>query len=227
MPEHPFDNGQLIIRDEQLADTPRQPEEIKRHILEYYAMISHLDVQVGRIMDALERSGQLDNTIIVFAGDNGLAVGQHGLMGKQNLYQHSVNVPLLMAGPGIPRGDSTPALCYLIDLFPTLCDLAGAKVPNGLDGRSLVPVIKREQKTVRNVLHLQYKDLQGAIRKGNTKLIRYWVDGLETLQLFDLEQDPREVRNLAGQYPEKVSVLKRELLEWDKQHGLASRKSQK
>jgi arylsulfatase A-like enzyme len=227
MPEHPFDNGQLIIRDEQLADTPRQPEEIKRHILEYYAMISHLDVQVGRIMDALERSGQLDNTIIVFAGDNGLAVGQHGLMGKQNLYQHSVNVPLLMAGPGIPRGDSTPALCYLIDLFPTLCDLAGAKVPNGLDGRSLVPVIKREQKTVRNVLHLQYKDLQGAIRKGNTKLIRYWVDGLETLQLFDLEQDPREVRNLAGQYPEKVSVLKRELLEWDKQHGLASQKSQK
>lgn len=71
MPEHPFDNGQLIIRDEQLADTPRQPEEIKRHILEYYAMISHLDAQVGRIMDALERSGQLDNTIIVGNWDAG------------------------------------------------------------------------------------------------------------------------------------------------------------
>ena len=138
MPEHPFNNGQLIIRDEQLADTPRQPEEIRQHILEYYAMISHLDAQVGRILEALEKSGQLDHTIIVFAGDNGLAVGQHGLMGKQNLYQHSVNVPLLIAGPGIPRGDSTPALCYLIDLFPTLCDLAGAEVPAGLDGRSLV-----------------------------------------------------------------------------------------
>lgn len=227
MPEHPFNNGQLIIRDEQLADTPRQPEEIRQHILEYYAMISHLDAQVGRILEALEKSGQLDNTIIVFAGDNGLAVGQHGLMGKQNLYQHSVNVPLLIAWPGIPRGDSTPALCYLIDLFPTLCDLAGAEVPAGLDGRSLVPVIRGEQKTVRSVLHLQYKDLQGAIRKGNTKLIRYWVDGVETLQLFDLEQDPWEVRNLAGQFPEKASALKRELLEWDKQHGLASRKSQK
>jgi arylsulfatase A-like enzyme len=227
MPKHPFDNGQLIIRDEQLADTPRQPEEIRQHILEYYAMISHLDAQVGRILEALEKSGQLDNTIIVFAGDNGLAVGQHGLMGKQNLYQHSVNVPLLIAGPRIPEGASTPALCYLIDLFPTLCDLAGAEVPAGLDGRSLAPVVKGEQKTVRNVLHLQYKDLQGAIRKGNTKLIRYWVDGVETLQLFDLEKDPWEVRNLAGQYPEKVSVLKRELLEWDKQHGLASRKSQK
>jgi arylsulfatase A-like enzyme len=217
----------LIIRDEQLADTPRQPEEIKRHILEYYAMISHLDAQIGRIMDALERSGQLDNTIIVFAGDNGLAVGQHGLMGKQNLYQHSVNVPLLMAGPGIPEGASTPAFCYLIDVFPTLCELAGAEVPAGLDGRTLAPVISGKQATVRNALHFQYKGLQGAIRKGKDKLIRYWVNGVETLQLFDLEKDPWETENLAGQYPEKANMLKRAFLEWEKQYGLSSRKSQK
>lgn len=227
MPEHPFDNGQLVIRDEQLAETPRKPEEIKRHILEYYAMISHLDAQVGRIMDALERSGQLDNTIIVFAGDNGLAVGQHGLMGKQNLYQHSVNVALLVAGPGIPQGASTPTFCYLIDLFPTLCDLAGAEVPKGLDGRSLAPVVRGEQVNVRNALHFQYKDIQGAIRKGNDKLIRYLVNGVETLQLFDLERDPWEAQNLADQYPEKVNTLKRELLEWDEQYGLGSRKNQK
>lgn len=227
MPEHPFDNGQLIIRDEQLADTPRQPEEIKRHILEYYAMISHLDAQVGRIMDALEQSGQLDNTIIVFAGDNGLAVGQHGLMGKQNLYQHSVNVPLLIAGPGIPEGASTPAFCYLIDVFPTLCELAGAEVPAGLDGRTLAPVISGKQATVRNALHFQYKGLQGAIRKGKDKLIRYWVNGVETLQLFDLEKDPWETENLAGQYPEKANTLKRAFLEWEEQYGLSSRKSQK
>ena len=80
-------------------------EKIRKHLAEYYAMISHLDAQIGRILDALKATGQFENTIVVFAGDNGLALGQHGLMGKQSNYDHSVHVPLMMMGPGIPEGE--------------------------------------------------------------------------------------------------------------------------
>jgi arylsulfatase A-like enzyme len=94
----------MRIRDEKLAPWPRTPKEIRRHIADYYAIITHMDAQMGRVLSALKETGQAKNTIIVFAGDNGLAVGRHGLMGKQNLYEHSVHVPLIMSGPGIPKG---------------------------------------------------------------------------------------------------------------------------
>ena len=95
MPEHPFDNGEMKIRDEKLADWPRTPEAVKKHIADYYAMITHLDAQIGHILNALEKTGRAKNTIIIFASDNGLALGQHGLLGKQSLYDHSVRVPLI------------------------------------------------------------------------------------------------------------------------------------
>ncbi|MGH9661029.1 MAG: sulfatase-like hydrolase/transferase, partial [Bryobacteraceae bacterium] len=100
LPRHPFDNGEMEIRDEKLAPWPRTPEVIRRHIADYYAMVSEVDSQIGRVLEALDQTGRASNTIVVFAGDNGLAVGQHGLMGKQNLYEHSVRVPLVIRGPG-------------------------------------------------------------------------------------------------------------------------------
>ncbi len=124
---HPFDNGELHVRDELLAGFPRTPEEIRRHLAEYYAMISHLDTQLERLLAALQAKGILEDTIIVLVGDNGLALGQHGLMGKQSCYDHSVRVPLVFAGPGVPRGVRTDAFAYLLDLFPTLCELVGAE----------------------------------------------------------------------------------------------------
>ena len=129
LPLHPFDNGALDIRDELLAGHPREEVEVRRHIAEYYAMITHLDAETGRLLDVLERRGLIDDTIIVMAGDNGLAVGQHGLMGKQNLYEHSVRVPLIFAGPGVPRGETRDSYAYLLDIFPTLCDLADVPDP--------------------------------------------------------------------------------------------------
>jgi arylsulfatase A-like enzyme len=111
MPEHPFDNGDLETRDEKLAPWPRTSEEIRRHIAEYYAMITHLDAQIGRVLKALQETGYAEDTIIVLAGDNGLAIGRHGLMGKQNLYDHSIHVPLIMAGPGVPKGLKSDASC--------------------------------------------------------------------------------------------------------------------
>ncbi len=111
---HPFDTGALRIRDEELAAFPRSPEETKQHLADYYAMITHLDDQLGRVMNALEAKGLLEDTIIVFAGDNGLALGQHGLFGKQSCYEHSVRVPLVFAGPGIPAGRTSDTYAYLL-----------------------------------------------------------------------------------------------------------------
>ncbi|MEC7868857.1 MAG: sulfatase-like hydrolase/transferase, partial [Candidatus Poribacteria bacterium] len=109
-PEHPFDNGWLKGRDELLAEFPRTESEVRRHIAEYYGMISHLDAAIGRVMNKLREREILDNTIILFAGDNGLAVGQHGLMGKQNIYDHSVHVPFILAGPNVPADEKREAL---------------------------------------------------------------------------------------------------------------------
>ena len=152
MPEHPFDNGEMVVRDEQLAPWPRTPDEMRRHIAEYYAMITHLDAQIGRVLEALEATGQAENTIIVLAGDNGLAIGRHGLMGKQNMYDHSLHVPLIMSGPGIPQNRRSDALCYLLDIYPTLCDLVGVPIPGTVEGQSLVPAMREGISIARDVV---------------------------------------------------------------------------
>jgi len=204
---HPFDNGALHIRDEMLAGFPRTPEETRRHIAEYYAMITHADAQIGRVMQALKDKGVLDNTILVFAGDNGLALGQHGLFGKQNCYDHSVRVPLIFAGPGIPENTRTDAFVYLLDVFPTLCELAGIDTPSSVEGTSLVRAMTDPQETVRDTLYFAYTDLHRAVRDRRYKLIEYVVNGKHTVtQLFDLEDDPWETTNLANR-PGKADAL--------------------
>ncbi len=196
LPEHPFDNGELKVRDEKLAPWPRTPEEMRRHLAEYYACVSDLDHQVGRILQTLQQRGLADRTIVVFSSDQGLAVGgRHGLMGKQNLYEH-VKPPLIFSGPGIPHGKSE-ALVYLFDLFPTFCDLAGAKTPAAVEGKSLVPIIRGEKTKVRDWLFGAYRECQRMVRDERWKLIKYNASGVKNVQLFDLKNDPDEVQNLA------------------------------
>ncbi len=194
MPEHPFDNGELKIRDEALATWPRTPEIVRQHLADYYGMISHMDAQVGRILKALDESGQADNTIIVFAGDHGLAVGQHGLLGKQNMYDHSVRAPLIFSGPGIPHG-SSDTLCYLFDIFPTILDLCDLPPLETAEGQSLAGVIHGETDTAREEIFGIYKNLQRMARTDRWKLIEYPEAGVT--QLFDIEADPDELHNLA------------------------------
>lgn len=193
-PLHPWDNGEMTVRDELLAPWPRTEEEIRRHLHEYYAVISGLDHHIGRLLRTLQDLGEYKNTIIIFSSDHGLAVGSHGLMGKQNLYEHSMKAPLLFTGPGIPKGRSD-ALAYLLDIFPTVCDLVGAPIPAGLDGLSLKPVISGQRPGVRETLFLSYRDVQRAVRDNRWKLIRY--PHIDRTQLFDLRNDPDEMRNLA------------------------------
>ena len=97
----------MRIRDEVLAPFPRTPEIVQQHIADYYGMISSQDAEMGRLLQTLEAKGQLDNTIVIYTADHGLGVGQHGLLGKQNLYNHSIHVPSIFAGPGIPEGDNS------------------------------------------------------------------------------------------------------------------------
>ncbi len=137
VPQHPFDNGDLDERDEKLLPTPRVPEQVLAERANYYGMVSEVDFQIGRILDALEKSGKAGNTIIVFTSDNGLCVGEHGLLGKQNLYEAAVRIPMVICGPGIPQNTVRDAYCYLYDLYPTLCGLAGIGVPATVKGISL------------------------------------------------------------------------------------------
>jgi arylsulfatase A-like enzyme len=197
MPEHPFDSGNLRGRDEELAALPRTPEETRRHIAEYYAMITHADAVIGEVIDDLKRRGLYENTIVVFAGDNGLALGRHGLFGKQNLYEHAVRVPLIFAGPGIPAGQTRDPLCYLIDVYPTLCDLLGLEIPETVEGRSLAPVLQDPDAPGREHLLLAYRHIHRAVREDRWKLIEYAVDGARHTQLFDLQNDPDELDNRA------------------------------
>jgi arylsulfatase A-like enzyme len=219
MPEHPFDNGEMKIRDEKLAPWPRTPEIIQQHIADYYGMITHLDDEIGRILETLEETGRANNTIIVFAGDNGLAVGQHGLMGKQNLYDHSIRVPLIFTGPGIPKGKKSDALCYLLDIFPTLCELTSLPIPETVEGRNLMPVIRGEEQKLRDNLFFAYKDIQRAVRDDRHKLIEYSVEDVRTTQLFDLDNDPWEVNDLSTDpsYSSHLVRLREELARWQKE----------
>lgn len=221
MPEHPFDNGELRIRDEMLAAFPRTPEEIRRHIAEYYAMITHADAQIGRVLEALRETGKADNTIIVFSGDNGLALGRHGLMGKQNLYEHSVHVPLIMSGPGIPSGEKRDAFCYLLDIYPTLCNLAGIPIPDSVEGKSLVSAMQNAGNKIRDNLLFAYTSLHRGVRDERYKLIEYVVEEKRTTQLFDLQADPFELNNLADNpsYAEPLKRLRKELLRWKDELG--------
>ncbi len=218
LPRHPFDNGEMDVRDEQLAPWPRTPDIVKEHIAEYYAMVSHLDGQIGRIMDALQKAGHAGDTIVVFTSDNGLAVGQHGLLGKQSLYEHSLRVPLVMTGPMIPRAKRVDTPCYLLDLYPTLCDLAGISCPPGIDAQSLFPLLAGATGQHRQDLFFAYRDVQRGVRSGNLKLIEYAVGNRRQTQLFNLHKDPWEMQNLASDARSSQDVARlRELLHaWQK-----------
>ncbi len=216
MPNHPFDNGELRVRDELLANFPRNPDEVRRHIAEYYAMITHLDAQIGRILAALDSRGWTENTIIILAGDNGLAIGRHGLMGKQNLYDHSVHVPLLLAGPGVPQGETRDAYTYLLDIAPTLCDLVALPIPVTMEGESLVPALENPDNRIRDTLYFAYRGYQRAVQDDRYKLIEYVVQGTRTTQLFDLQADPWELNNLASEraHDETVVALREQMRRW-------------
>jgi len=204
LPEHPFDNGDMRIRDEMLAPFPRTPADTQKQLADYYGMVGSQDQQLSRVVQALQNSGRADNTVIVYTGDHGLAIGSHGLFGKQNVYEHSVGVPLIFHGPGVAAGARFDPLVYGFDIFPTLCQLTGVDPPPNIEGHSLLDVMRGKAQGVRDAAFHAYirpslkgsrPHVQHAVNDGRWKFIRYDVDGQQTRQLFDLQHDPFEMHN--------------------------------
>lgn len=204
LPQHPFNNGEMSIRDEQLLPWPRSEQDVRSFLAEYYRYISFLDVQIGRVIAALEASPHAKNTIIVFSADSGVARGSHGLIGKQNLYEHSIRVPLIIAGPGIPENKRTEAMCYLFDVLPSLGKLCGVTAPKTSAGIDFSATLDDSAKPARSQLMFAYKNLQRAFTDGRWKLIRY--PQVDRTQLFDLQADPFEIINLANKPENKAKV---------------------
>jgi len=217
--QHPWDNGEMQIRDEGLLGWPRDPKKIREMIAEYYRYISYLDMEIGRVLDAVDASPQAKNTIVVFAADSGVARGSHGLIGKQNCYEHSMRVPFIIAGPGVPADTRTNAMCYLFDVLPTLGKMCGVAAPPKSDGLELTAVIKDPARNARPQLMFAYKDVQRAVRDDRWKLIRYPL--VDKTQLFDLQTDPAEITNLAdkAEHVAKVKALWASLEKEQKGYG--------
>ena len=168
---------------------------MRLHRREYQALITHMDAQIGRILEALEASGKAARTFVFFTADNGLAAGHHGLMGKQNQYEHSVRVPFLVAGPGIPDGTRVSARIYLQDAMPTVLELARVRQPSHVEFASVLPLLRGGADATHEAIYGAYADVQRMVVEGRYKLILYPRD--RRVLLFDLEADPSETRNLA------------------------------
>ncbi|MFG0261348.1 MAG: sulfatase-like hydrolase/transferase [Novipirellula sp. JB048] len=232
-PRHPFDHGNRNSRDESLLPSPRSERDVREDLAVYYAVISHLDQQVGRILKALDDSGQRDNTIVIFTSDHGLAMGSHGLRGKQNMYEHTMNVPMLISGPGVPQDQRFDAQMVLRDLYPTVCDLVGIPIPDApapnatdvagarqpIDGRSMVPVLRGERAHVHDYVFGYFRNFQRMIRGDRWKLIHY--PQIDKWQLFDLDEDPDELNDLAEapQHAEVKMQLQAALHRWQTRVG--------
>lgn len=222
MPEYPYNEAMGAgrdLRDERLAPFPRTEYAVRVHRQEYYAIISHMDEQIGRILDRLESRGELENTILVFTADHGLAVGEHGLMGKQNMYDHSLRVPFIISGPGIPSEVTREGPIYLQDAVPTTIELAGGEVPDSYQFESLLPLIHGEESQLHPAIYGTYLDKQRSVTDWPYKLILY--PEISKVRLYNLDEDPYEVNDLAeekGMEPVIKRLMKR-LIELQEKTG--------
>lgn len=200
LPAHPFDNTEMGVRDEtQVCGVWKRRDEatIRNEIGREYACSENIDIQIGRVLSRLMEMGELDNTYIIYTADHGMAIGRHGLQGKQNLYEHTWRVPMIVKGPGIKPGSRAPGNIYLGDLLATFCDLTGVAVPETNEGASFKPVLLGEKQTVRDTLYGVYnggaKPGMRSVKQGDWKLIEYEAPGVRETQLFNLKENPHEL----------------------------------
>ncbi len=192
-PQHAFDNGELTVRDENVVPAPRSKETVIEQNQWYSGMINEVGQQIERLLNELKTQGLDENTVIVFAADNGLSMGRHGLMGKQNLYEHSISVPMSIYVPG-NKPNVNDGLCYLSDINPTLFEVLGVEQPKSVTTKVL-PLTGGE--TQREAVVLGYSSIQRALVWDSYKYIIYKVKGKKTTQLFNLKNDPFEMTNLS------------------------------
>lgn len=222
LPEYPYKDSigcGKQLRDEKLAPFPRTEYAVKVNRQEYYAIITHMDTQIGRLLNALEASGQADNTFIFYSADHGLAVGHHGLIGKQNLYEHSVRVPLMVSGPGVDGDRRIDGPVYLQDIMPTTLELAGVAKPDHVEFRSLLPMIRGERQRNYEAVYGAYLGLQRSVTEDGFKLILY--PKVPKVRLFDLSEDAEEMKDLsdAPEHQARIKKLFATLLKLQQETG--------
>ncbi len=214
LPAHPFDNTEMNVRDEVAASgvwKRRDEATIRNEIGREYACSENIDIQIGRVLARLEEMGELENTYIFYTADHGIAIGRHGLQGKQNLYEHSWRVPMIVKGPGIKPGVRAPGNIYLSDLLATFCDLTGITPPDTSEGTSFKPVLFGEKQTIRDTLygvyHGEAKPGMRSVKHGDWKLIEYAsrTKDVPVTQLFNLKENPYEF--LSEHHEPKVAAI--------------------
>jgi len=197
---------------------PIDETDMRKLVAGYYAMLTHLDDQIGRIRTMLEEKREWDNTIVVFASDNGIAMGRHGCYHKQTSHDHDAHVPLIMAGPGILKGDACDSMVYLYDLFPTLCDLTNLTTPASVEGRSLLPMLQGANMSGRSVLYHAYVQNWRAVYDGRYRFLIYARkneknDSVMVRRfLFDMQEDPMEANDLSEDQAHTDNVRRLEAL---------------
>lgn len=217
LPENPFMEEMgagKSLRDEKLAPWPRTPAAVQLHRQEYYALITHLDAQLGKILADLKRTGQADNTYIVLTADHGLACGQHGLLGKQSMYEHSMKAPLIVVGPGIPAGKRIETPVYVQDFVATALDWANVEKPEHVEFQSLLPLIRGERDEQYELIYGAYEmEKQRMVRKGDFKLIHYPKN--DKFLMFNVVSDPHELEDLAElpEFEDRLNEMKADLKE--------------
>ncbi|NBW97441.1 MAG: hypothetical protein EBR28_12115, partial [Planctomycetia bacterium] len=213
LPRHPFDSTDMQVRDEVEVSgvwRRRDPATIRNERGREYACSENIDRQIGRVLEKLAALGELDNTWIFYTSDHGIAIGCHGLQGKQNLYEHTWRVPFIVKGPGVKPGARAPGNVYLGDTLATLCDICGVAPPDTNEGTSFLPVLEGKAPTVRDTVYGVYcggaKPGIRSVRRGDWKLIKYEspAGGLHT-QLFNLAENPHEL--LAEHHDSAVAAL--------------------
>lgn len=214
LPAHPFHHGHPELRDEVAVSgvwRRRDEQTIRNELGRQFACSENIDIQIGRVLARLEAMDELDNTYIIYTSDHGMAIGRHGLQGKQNLYEHTWRVPLIVKGPGVQAGTRVQGNVYLMDVLATLCDLAGITVPDVNEGFSFKSVLTGQRETVRDVLYGAYnggtKPGMRAVRKGDWKLIKYDVMNgqVRQTQLFNLKDNPAEL--IAEHHDAQVTAI--------------------
>ncbi len=215
LPQPPVDPGVMAIRDEVLLPHPLEPDAVREQNAIYYGMISHLDSWVGKILDQLKAKGLEENTLVIFTSDHGLARGSHGLLGKQNLYEHSLRIPMLLRGPGITAGGKSSSPIYNFELYRTIAEAAAATPKAGqVEGESFLPIATGRSKGSRNVVYDGYINLMRAVVDGDWKLIETHVKKVRSTQLFNLAADPSEKTNLAADpaHAAKLKALREQMI---------------
>ncbi len=208
-PKYPFRKAMGCpwgLRDERLAPMPRTKLAVETHRQEYYAITTHTDRQIGRILRALRKSGEAENTYIFFTADHGLAVGHHGLFGKQNLFEHSMRVPFIVRGPDVPKDKRIRSRIYLQDVMPSTLGIAGVEPPDPVQFKPVQPLIRGEVDRTHDAIYGGYLDRQRAVIDGKYKLILN--PKIEKVLLFNLVEEPQEMNNLADD-PEHTGVVRR------------------